>query len=109
MPHAEKPAVHELNRAPAEECRPDANRDDTATVARRRFEFDARLLYDAGSLAIALGVSRAMVSKLRASGRLPDPVRLGRRVLWARAEVEAWIKAGCPGRDRWDAMRRADR
>jgi hypothetical protein len=34
-------------------------------------------------------------------------VRLGRKVLWKRAEVVAWIDAGCPDGRTWEAMKAA--
>jgi len=57
--------------------------------------------------AAALSVSQRQVWKLHASGRLPMPVRLGRSVRWKRDELLAWLEAGCPSRDVWEAMRRA--
>ena len=47
------------------------------------------------------GVSRATWWKLHSQGRIPLPVRLGRRTLWRRRELHDWIDAGCPSRDRW--------
>jgi len=48
-----------------------------------------------------LGVSRSHFYSLQASGRLPLPVRLGGAVRWRRTELEMWVLAGCPPRDRW--------
>jgi len=50
------------------------------------------------------GVSRAHWHRLRAAGKLPSPVRLGRKVLWRRLEIEAWISTGCPDARTWAAM-----
>ena len=36
-------------------------------------------------------------------------VRLGRSVRWRRDELLAWLEAGCPARDRWEALREARR
>ncbi|WP_145198219.1 helix-turn-helix domain-containing protein [Planctomycetes bacterium Poly30] len=60
------------------------------------------LLLPAPKVAEMLGVSKRQIAGLRSSGRLPSPVRLGRSVRWRREEIEAWIAAGCPTRDRWD-------
>lgn len=57
-------------------------------------------------VAAALKVSPRQVWKLKTMGRLPWPVRLGRSVRWRADEIEAWIEAGCPTRERWEAMRR---
>ena len=52
-----------------------------------------------------LGISRSHFRKLYSSDRTPRPRRLGRRVLWSRAELVAWFEAGCPSYDEWQAMR----
>ncbi len=49
-----------------------------------------------------LGISRGAFRKLNDSGKVPAPVRLGRRVLWRVAELEAWLESGCPPRHRWE-------
>jgi predicted DNA-binding transcriptional regulator AlpA len=67
----------------------------------------APLLVDARDAAALCGVSRAHWLALNSSGRVPMPVRLGRRVLWRTAELSAWIEAGCPARDRWQAIKGA--
>jgi predicted DNA-binding transcriptional regulator AlpA len=59
------------------------------------------LLLDARRAATLCGVSRGHWLSLTAQGLTPDPVRLGRRVLWRRAELESWVQAGCPPRCRW--------
>lgn len=52
-----------------------------------------------------LGISRAHLYNLRASGRLgPRAIRLGRSVRFEVAEIRAWIAAGAPPADRWAAM-----
>ncbi|MCC6321135.1 MAG: AlpA family phage regulatory protein [Phycisphaerales bacterium] len=54
-----------------------------------------------------LGVSRAQVFKLNATGKLPMPVRLGSKTpRWPVAELRDWLAAGCPDRLAWDRMRR---
>lgn len=64
------------------------------------------LIPDIVAAALA-GVSRAHWQRLRAAGKLPPSVRLGRKVLWRRAEVAAWIDAGCPDSRTWAAMQAA--
>ena len=64
-----------------------------------------RLAYSADEVASVLGISRAHVWKLASSGRLPKPIRLGRAVRWPRKDLEEWLAAGAPPRDRWEAMR----
>ncbi len=62
-------------------------------------------LLDRPGVAALLKVSRSFVQKLHDTGRLPMPVRLGRAVRWRRDELLAWIDAGCPSRDSWEAQR----
>lgn len=66
----------------------------------------ALLIPDTAAAALA-GISRAHWQRLRAAGKLPPSVRLGRKVLWRRAEVSAWIDAGCPDSKMWGAMQAA--
>lgn len=67
----------------------------------------APALLSIAQLAALLGLSRRGVERLRASGRLgPTAISFGPRcVRFNAAEVQRWIAAGCPPRDRWAAMR----
>lgn len=58
-------------------------------------------LWNDVKLASKLGVSRSMIHKLNAAGKLPPPVRLGRCLRWRAAEINAWLAAGCPSRAAW--------
>ena len=56
---------------------------------------------DAASL---LGISRATLYQLHSDGRLgPMVVKIGRRSLLNRAELESWVNAGLPCRNEWGA------
>jgi len=64
------------------------------------------LLLNVNAAAQLLGVSRNMVWQMDASGSIPAPIRIGRRCTrWRRDEIEAWVRAGCPSRERWQATR----
>jgi predicted DNA-binding transcriptional regulator AlpA len=65
---------------------------------------DAPLLISDRAAAALAGVSRAHWHRLRAAGKVPAPVRLGRKVLWRRSELVTWIEAGCPDARTWQAM-----
>jgi predicted DNA-binding transcriptional regulator AlpA len=67
---------------------------------------DPLLIPDTAAAALA-GLSRAHWHRLRAAGKVPPSVRLGRKVLWRRLEIEAWIGAGCPEARTWAAMHAA--
>lgn len=62
------------------------------------------LLLDAREASRMLGVSRSTWLSLRAAGRTPRPVRIGRRTLWRIDELKAWVDAGCPPLHRWEQI-----
>lgn len=60
------------------------------------------LLLSAEDSAELLGIGRTLFYSMHSSGRLgPLPVKLGRRSLWNRKELETWVGAGCPARQQW--------
>ena len=63
------------------------------------------LMVDAKVAAHLCGIGKTTWYQLHAAGRIPMPIRLGRRTLWRRDELTAWIAAGCPTRHQWQAMR----
>lgn len=63
------------------------------------------LLLSAAESAMLCRVALRTWWVLHAGDRCPLPVRLGRRTLWRRNKLAAWIAAGCPARDRWEAMK----
>jgi excisionase family DNA binding protein len=79
---------------------PSPPKEQTMTVAHKP---DERLVLTAEEVAELLCISRAHVFRLQRGGKLPAPVRFGRSVRWARAELEAWLRAGAPSREEWDA------
>jgi predicted DNA-binding transcriptional regulator AlpA len=68
-----------------------------------------RLLVAAVDAAALCGVSRATWLRQHSAGRVPAPVRIGRRTLWRLDELRAWIDAGCPDRDTWQTIRTTGR
>jgi len=53
-----------------------------------------------------VNIKRATFYKLNASGAFaPLPMGLCRKVLYQRAEVEAWISAKCPHRKQWQIIK----
>ncbi len=61
------------------------------------------LLLTASSAAALCGKSVRTWRSWDAAGRIPRPVRIGRSTLWRVGELHAWIGAGCPRRDEWEA------
>lgn len=65
------------------------------------------LLLSAKKTAELLSVSKGHFWGLHNSGRLgPLPIRLGRRTLWSRKELEAWIADECPARRQWQELKK---
>lgn len=74
-------------------------------LARRGLAEDCQLL-TSRQLADLLAVSAATLERMRAAGRLLEPVELSRGCHRYRlAEVREWIEAGCPDRRTWLVMR----
>lgn len=67
----------------------------------------AALLIDIRDLAVLLSRSVASLERDQAAGRLPAPLYVGGSKRWRRMEIEEWVTAGCPRRDRWEALRAA--
>ncbi len=67
------------------------------------------LLIPAPAVAALLGISRAHIHRLRAAGKFPDAIRLGRALRFDRAELTAWAAAKCPDLQTWRAMQAAGR
>ena len=61
------------------------------------------LIPDTAAAALC-GMSRSHWHTLAAAGKLPESIRLGRKRLWRRREIEEWIAAGCPDGKAWAAM-----
>jgi len=64
------------------------------------------LLLSARQAAALCGRSVRTWRSWHTSGRVPQPVQIGRSLYWRRSELVAWIQAGCPPRDVWQAMQR---
>ena len=66
------------------------------------------LIPDPGAAKL-LGISRAHLHRLRAAGKFPEAVRLGRKLLFDRAELESWVMHRCPDLATWRAIRASNR
>lgn len=65
------------------------------------------LAVDARGLAALLSGSLRWVRTQDAAGKLPAPRRVGGRVLWDLSEIRAWLAAGAPCRNEWEARQAA--
>ena len=52
--------------------------------------------YDVDAIAEMLGCSSRHVRRLADCGALMRPIHIGRLVRWRKADVDAWLAAGCP-------------
>lgn len=59
------------------------------------------LLLTEADMADLLSVTRGVVRRLDAGGKLPSPIRLGNFTRWRRTEIQDWVDAGCPSREGW--------
>ena len=66
---------------------------------------DSPLVVDARSLAALLCSGVRTVRTWDAAGKLPQPIRIGGRVVWRVEEIRAWLDAGAPDRETWEARR----
>jgi len=82
-----------------------AQRDSTS----HHNEADGPVLLSVSEVAEMLQISPRHLYSLKASGRLPKPVRLGRSVRWLADELRAWLEAGAPPQGRWEKMRHGHR
>lgn len=69
-----------------------------------------RLAYTRDDVAGILQVSLRHVSAMDATGRLgPRKLKFGRAVRYLASEIQEWLAAGAPAREKWDAMKAAKR
>jgi predicted DNA-binding transcriptional regulator AlpA len=71
---------------------------------RNHMATTVNLLVDAREAATLCGMSRAAWYKQLSSGKIPRPVKIGSISRWRRRELERWIDAGCPARQKWETL-----
>ena len=77
----------------------------TKTGCSEQVRQEKLLAMSAADLAARLEVSLRHLRRLDSAGKLPKPVRLGRSVRWPVTEIEGWLNAGAPDRQRWQTMK----
>ena len=68
----------------------------TEEPAQTRATDIAARLIPIDDVALLLGVCRATVERMLASGRIPAPRRIGRANRWDRTELDAWLSRPLP-------------
>lgn len=82
--------------------------DMQATLPKRLAAGVEPLLVSAKEAANLCGISPATWYRLAAAGKIgPEPLALGARRLYRRADLERWTGAGCPDRRPWHALHAA--
>ncbi len=66
-----------------------------------------QLVFDSGDMCRVLATSPASLARLRAAGKLPRAFKLGGKLAWRAAEVRAWVAAGMPELNEWEAKKEA--
>lgn len=61
-------------------------------------------LLTAKSVGEILSLSKRQIFRLKSSGRIPAPVRIGGSVRWKQTDIESWIALGCPDRKMFEVM-----
>jgi len=64
------------------------------------------LLVGAAGAARLLCLASSTIYAMHTEGKIPRPVRVGRKLLWRVDELRRWVEAACPGRARWEALSR---
>ena len=79
--------------------------DGSNLVSEVGGEQGCSLLLSAADAAKLLGIGKTHFWAMHSSGKLgPSPVRLGRRTLWVRKNLEKWVDYGCPPRKQWQDL-----
>lgn len=60
-------------------------------------------LLSKAEVAELLGVCKRQVDRLVRHGRMPVPILLGRLPKWPESIIAAWMAAGCPAADGFEA------
>ena len=61
-------------------------------------------LLSINQLAEHMGVDRVTIYRHRRTGKLPLPIKIGRKVCWIQEEIKAWLEAGAPNLRKWSLM-----
>ena len=73
---------------------------------RQMTKIDMMTAHDVGEV---LSLSKRQVFRMRSSGLICAPVRVGLgAVRWRRDDIEKWISMGCPGRQEFEARMEAE-
>jgi predicted DNA-binding transcriptional regulator AlpA len=64
-----------------------------------------RLMLTAAEAAAACGFSLRTWWRYDSAGKIPKAVNFGRSKRWPAGTLRAWVEAGCPDREQWEAIK----
>ena len=63
-------------------------------------------LLSAKALGKMLSLSARTIWRLRSSGKMPEPVKVGGAIRWRlEADIKPWIRMGCPDRKEFEQFK----
>ena len=66
------------------------------------------LLVDISTAGKILSISKSFLLQLDASGKIPQPIHLGKRRLWRVEDLQRWVSMGCCSRREFEERGKAD-
>ena len=69
------------------------------------YQITKTTLINAQKFGQLLDISKRQIFRLKATGKIPAPLKVGGSVRWNECEVYEWIAAGCPDRKTWEARK----
>lgn len=84
---------------------PEATNQTQPVVEREALPVASPLVADARTLSTLGFGSIRHIRRLDSSGRLPKPLKLGKKTVWALDELRNWLAAGAPRREIWERQK----
>ena len=82
----------------------DKRQEEAARAETAALENSGDILVTVDEAVELCRMSRTSLYKLHAAGKTPRMVKMGSLTRWRRQELLDWMKAGCPSREKWEAM-----
>jgi predicted DNA-binding transcriptional regulator AlpA len=86
-----------------------ASKSKSRNKNKHRPDMPEPLLLDAEYASALSGISVIQWWRMHAAAQVPECIKIGRRTLWRRSDVEKWIAWGCPSRKEFTARMGAEK